>query len=91
MAGQDQIQTAKDQAFNNQKAELQQWIVRIQEFVDFLNSPGPESVQTKLHDSVCDSMFEKIASSEHKRIARVAVELSGLIQSLNGFLIAGND
>lgn len=91
VAGADHIETAKQEAFVNQKAELEQWKTKIQEFVDFLNSPGPDSVQTKLHDAVCDSMFEKIASSEHKRIARIAVELSGLVQSLNGFLIAGND
>lgn len=91
VAAPDQLETAKQEAFVNQKAELEQWKVKIEEFVNFLNSPGPESVQTKLHDAQCDSMFEKIASSEHKRIARIAVELSGLVQSLNGFLIAGND
>jgi hypothetical protein len=85
------IQAAKSAALQNQKNEIQSWINQIQQFVTFLNDPTPESVQTKLHDAGCDTLFEKIASSEHKRIARIAVELSGLIQSLNGFLIAGED
>jgi hypothetical protein len=91
VASTDTIANAKQEAFVTQIAELDQWVAKIQEFVDFLNDPGPNSVQTKLHDAVCDSMFEKIASSEHKKIARIAVELSGLVQSLNGFKIAGND
>lgn len=85
------IQAAKSAALQNQKNEIQSWINQIQQFVSYLNDPTPESVQSKLHDAGCDTLFEKIASSEHKRIARIAVELSGLIQSLNGFLIAGED
>jgi hypothetical protein len=85
------IEASKSAAYETQKMELQQWIGKINEFVKFLNDPAGDSLQNKLHDAGCDTMFEKIKSSEHKRIARIAVELSGLVQSFNGFLIAGND
>lgn len=85
------IEAAKEGSLNVQKEELTQWIAKIEEFIDYLNGVNGESVQSKLHGAGCDSLFEKIASSETKRIARVAVELSALAESLKGFLIAGND
>lgn len=90
-AAMQNIQAIKDASFAQQQAEVQGWVAEIQKFVDFLNSPTQPSLQTKLHDAGCDTMFEKIASSESKKISRIAVELSGLAQSLNGFLIAGQD
>ena len=85
------IQGAKEAAHETQAAEVQGWIGQINDFVSFLNDPTGPSINSKLHDAGCDSMFEKIASSETKRISRIAVELSGLVQSLTGFLIAGNE
>jgi len=85
------VETAKMSDLTNQKEELKQWIAKIEEFIDFLNGVNENSIQTKLHNAGCDSMFEKIASSETKRVARVAVELSALAESFKGFLIAGND
>jgi len=85
------IDAAKNAAQESQKVELETWVAKIQEFVTFLNDPTGPSVNNKLHDAGCDTMFEKIASSETKKISRIAVELSGLAQSLNGFLIAGDD
>jgi hypothetical protein len=85
------VETAKESSLNAQKEELTQWIGRIEEFIDFLNGVNEGSIQTKLHNAGCESMFERIASSETKRVARVAVELSALAESFKGFLIAGND
>jgi len=70
-----------------QKKMLQEWIQRIAEFMEYLNGTGPESVQSKLHGGTCETMFEKIASSETKRISRVAMELSSLNESLKGYLV----
>jgi hypothetical protein len=36
-------------------------------------------------------MFEDIARSEKKKIARLAAELSSLSESLKGYLISSND
>lgn len=85
----DDIESLKQSSLENQKAELQTWVTKIEEFIEYLNGVNGESIQAKLHDAGCDSLFEKIASSEHKRLARVAVELSALAESFKGYLIAG--
>lgn len=73
-----------------QKQTLNGWIQKIAEFVDFLNGTTDQSVQAQLAASSCDTMFEKVATSEKKRIARVAMELSSLNESLKGYLISND-
>jgi hypothetical protein len=57
----------------------------MESFTNFLNSEG-DSVQTKLHDAACDTLFNKIAGAETKKIARVAMDLSSLIENLKGYM-----
>ena len=38
-----------------------------------------------------NTLFERISTSEKKRIARVAMELSSLNESLKGYLISGDE
>lgn len=87
---QEDIASIKQKSLDTQKQELQSWIQKLEEFVDFLNGVNENSVQTKLHAAGCDTMFEKIASSETKRVARVAVDLSALVEAFKGYLIAGD-
>ena len=75
----------------SQKKILATWIQRVGEFVEFMNGVGKDSVQYQLHNTSCDTLFEKISNSEKKRIARVAMELSSLNESLKGYLISGDD
>lgn len=89
--GSDQVSQAKKQSQTQQLVELESWIGRIDEFINYLNGVNAESIQTKLHSSGCDSLFEKIARSETKKIARVAVDLSSLAESFKGYLIAGSN
>lgn len=79
------------QSYDMQAGELQQWIEEIDKFVGYINGDTQESIQSKLHNASCDTMFEKIASSESKKISRVASELSALVQSFKGYLIAGKN
>lgn len=74
-----------------QKKVLTGWIDRIAEFINFLNGVDGNSVQQQLAGSSCDTMFEKISNSEKKRIARVAMELSSLNESLKGYLISNDE
>jgi hypothetical protein len=90
-AGSDQIAAAKRESNNAQLAELQSWVSAIDKFIEYLNGVNDTSIQAKLHKSGCDSLFEKIARSETKKIARVAVDLSSLSESLKGYLIAGTN
>lgn len=89
--GSDQVAAAKKESTAAQLGELQSWITKIDEFTNYLNGVNDESIQSKLHKAGCDSLFEKIARSETKKIARVAVDLSSLAESLKGYLIAGSN
>lgn len=86
----EDIESLKKQSLDSQKNELTSWIEQIENFIEFLNGVNGTSIQAKLHDAGCDTMFEKIASAEHKRVARVAVELSALAEAFKGYLIAGD-
>ena len=79
------------QSYDLQAAELQNWIGEVEKFVQYINGDTEGSIQSKLHNASCDTMFEKIASSESKKISRVASELSALVQSFKGYLISGKN
>ena len=70
--------------------ELKTWIATIDNFIDFLNSPTPHSLQSKLHAAGCDTLFDAIARSEKKKISRLAAELSSLSESMKGYLISAH-
>lgn len=89
--GSDAVADAKRQSNQQQLAELQTWITQIDDFTTYLNGVDSNSIQAKLHSASCDSLYEKIARSETKKIARVAVDLSSLSESLKGYLIAGTN
>ena len=89
--GSDQIAQAKRESNSAQLSELQTWIGEIDKFIEYLNGVNDNSVQSKLHKAGCESLFEKIARSETKKIARVAVDLSSLSESLKSYLIAGQN
>jgi hypothetical protein len=86
--GREQIQ---DHRKSEQIQKLKGWIGEIDKFIKFLNSTEPTSMQVQLHTAACDSIFEDIARSEKKKIARLAAELSSLSESLKGYLISAND
>lgn len=71
---------------------LKSWIGKIDEFIEYLNGTNGESIQSKLHSAACETVFQDIARSEKKKIARLAAELSSLSESFKGYLISsGND
>ena len=84
------IEQAKQGHLQAQKTSLQEWIVKISEFIEYMNGVDPASIQSQLQSGGCESLFEKVASSEKKRIARVAMELSALNEALKGYLISGD-
>lgn len=84
------VEAAKGAYTAAQKKTLGEWVGKIADFVTFLNGVDGNSVQSQLANAGCDSMFEKVASSEKKRIARVAMELSSLNESLKGYLISND-
>lgn len=84
-----QVEVIRKESLAKQKKILSEWVAEIERFVEYVNGVNQSSVQAQLHNAGCDTLFEKIASSEHRRISRIAVELSGLAEALKGYLIAG--
>ena len=84
------VEVIKKESLAKQKKILTEWVTEIERFVEYVNGVNQTSIQAQLHNSGCDTLFEKIASSEHRRISRIAVELSGLAEALKGYLIAGD-
>lgn len=80
----------EDTIKQEQVQELKSWIAKIDEFIEYLNAPSKDSIQTKLHAAQCDTMFDDIARSEKKKISRLAADLSTLSESLKGYLISSN-
>lgn len=80
-----------DQIKIQQIEQLKNWIGQIDQFVKFLNGTESGSIQADLHSAPCDTVFENIARSEKKKIARLAAELSTLSESFKGYLISFND
>lgn len=84
-----QVEVIRKESLAKQKKILADWVSEIERFLEYVNGVTETSIQAQLHNAGCDTLFEKIASSEHRRISRIAVELSGLAEAMKGYLIAG--
>ena len=71
--------------------ELKGWTIKIDEFTKFLNGTDPASVQSRLNSAESDTLFDKIATAETKKIARVAAELTSFNEQLKGYLASAHD
>mgnify|MGYP003647576840 CR=1 FL=1 len=68
--------------------KLQAWIGRMEDFASYLNGLEPSSIQSQLNDAACDTLFDKIASSETKKISRVAQDLRSVVEALKAYMLA---
>ena len=68
--------------------KLQGWIGRMEDFAGYLNGLDAESIQSQLNDAACDTLFDKIASSETKKISRVAQDLRSVVEALKAYMLA---
>ena len=71
--------------------ELKDWTAKIEDFINFINGPTPNSVQSRLNSAEAQTLFDKIKGAETKKFARVAGELATLNQQLVGYLATSND
>lgn len=71
--------------------ELKQWVAELDRFAQLLNGIEPNSIQSRLNAAESDTLFDKIATAETKKIARVAVEVSSLGEMLKGYLATASD
>ena len=77
------IKSAQSQAMSD---ELQGWVLKCDEFLEFLNGTTGNSIQTKLANAESDTIFERMKQSEQRKIARVATELASLTESFRGYI-----
>ena len=66
--------------------ELQGWIDQIEEFLSFLNSEDPSSVQSRLAAAEPDTVLDKMKQSQQTKISRVASDLASLHQNFLGYM-----
>ena len=84
-------QTLIDQHRDGQIKKLDEWIGRLDIFIEFLNGTSSDSIQSQLHEAPCETLFQDIARSEKKKISRLAAELSSLSESFKGYKISANE
>ena len=65
---------------------LQGWISQLDQFLEFLNSESPDSIQSALANAEPDTIFDRMKASEQRKIARVATELAALNESFKGYI-----
>lgn len=82
----------KKQQTEQQIATIEGWLSKIQEFTQFLNGiEDGQSIQAQLNNADCDTLFNSVSKSETKKISRIAQDLSGLIESLKGYLLSNSE
>ncbi len=70
---------------------LQEWIGEMERFSDYLNGLDEGSIQSQLNNAACDTLFNKISSSETKKISRVAQDLRSVIESLKAYMLSNDE
>jgi len=73
------------------KEQLNKWVSSLDEFREFINGTGPGSIQYTLSQAEPDTIFDKVKSSEARRIARVATDIAALTESLKGYIAQSSD
>ena len=70
--------------------QIEGWVVKIEEFIDYLNGLGSESLNSQINSAPCDTIFDDISRSETKKIGRIAQDLRSLSESLKSYLISND-
>jgi len=87
---QDDPSVAVAQAHANMEQQmvnqLKEWIDRTTEFLEFLNSDTPQSIQTILSKAEPETIMDRVKQSQQTKIARCAAELAAFRESMLGFL-----
>lgn len=70
--------------------QIEGWVVKIEEFIDYLNGLGEDSLNSQINSAPCDTIFDDISRSETKKIGRIAQDLRSLSESLKSYLISND-
>lgn len=83
--GSDEVASAISRRNKQDLQNIDNWIRKCEEFLRFINSDDPNSIQTILAAAIPDTILDKVKTSQQAKIARVASEIAALNQSLLGF------
>ena len=87
----DEVGDAINRRNQQEVQTLDSWISQIDQFLTYLNSDDPNSMQSKLANATPDTILDKVKQSQQTKIARVASDLASLHQGLLGFkAMSGN-
>lgn len=68
------------------RTTLKVWIQEMENFLEFINSQDPESIQSALSNAEPDTIFDRMKDSQQSKIARVASDIASLQQGFEGYL-----
>lgn len=83
----DELKKQQNMEFAGQ---IEGWVGKIEDFIDYLNGLGEQSLNSQINNAPCDTIFDDIARSETKKIGRIAQDLRSLSESLKSYLISND-
>lgn len=86
----DEVTDAINRRNQQEVQELESWINQTEQFLQFLNSDDPSSIQSKLAGAIPDTIMDKVKSSQQSKIARIASDIASFNQALLGFKAQSN-
>lgn len=89
-AGSNPADELKKQQNAQFAGQIEGWVVKIEEFIDYLNGLGEDSLNSQINSAPCDTIFDDISRSETKKIGRIAQDLRSLSESLKSYLISND-
>lgn len=66
---------------------LSDWVSKLETFLRFVNDPSAKgSIRSVIDESIEGSVFQKIKTSENRRITRVATEVAGFCEAIKSYI-----
>jgi hypothetical protein len=87
----DEVGAAISRRNQQEVSTIDGWIAQTDQFLQFLNSDDPSSMQSTLANATPDTILDKVKQSQQTKISRVASDLASLHQSLLGFKAMSGD
>lgn len=67
---------------------IREWVVKVEDFIEWCNGLNPNSVNSILNAADCDDILNDVRRTESKKISRLAQDLSSFSESLKQYLLS---
>lgn len=82
-----EIQDKIAQKIEQDNEILSDWVDKLDTFLKFVNDPAAQgSIRSVIDNSIEGSVFQKIKTSENRRITRVATEVAGFCEAIKSYI-----